>query len=430
MVGDSRVVKIRETKVGESGWYFKHKPKSGATLKEIEKMIEEVHQDGKWIPDAVVIVGFMIDILQRVKQDGRIILKIKEEVLEESHEAYPNIKGVEQQVTKLNKLIKLMWNGVEIFWVLPYPIDFVYFNQIKKSMVSKVGPVIASEEEKKRDLTSTYQCYVHFKKLENIMKEIFGEENTMFYRVHCEATLKPTMMPTSLYMEKARDGHLGLGRVFPAGLSDGLHANPEPAKHLVEELLKKVGEKLRIKNKQVKENLMESVRPVKVFAATFVNSPNDPKVTQEKEKLEKVTQEKEKLEKVTQEKEKLEKVKQEKVNLEKEEKQSDITEGLKEQCKIEPTIPKYKNSNIQDHKEDKKKEEPIDKLNAESGRLHEEATFVELIKYPCGHVCMPAARGWWRNLKCGECGGRWSTEEDEVSVETVTTIVHHVRMKK
>ena len=46
------------------------------------------------------------------------------------------------------------------------------------------------------------------------MEETFGEENTMFYRVHCEATLKPTMMATSLYMEKARDGHLRLGRVF------------------------------------------------------------------------------------------------------------------------------------------------------------------------------------------------------------------------
>ena len=135
------------------------------------------------------------------------------------------------------------------------------------------------------------------------MEETFGEENIMFYRVHCEATLKPTMMPTSLYMERARDGHLGLGRVFLAGLSDGLHANAEPAKYLVEELLKKVGAKLRSKSKQVKVVLVENARSVKVFAATFVDSPNDSKEKSEKEK-----QEKEKLEKVKQEKEKLEKV--------------------------------------------------------------------------------------------------------------------------
>ena len=176
-------------------------------------------------------------------------------------------------MTKLNKLIKLMWNKVEVFWVLPYPIDFVYFNQIKKSMMSKTGPVVASEEEKRRDLTSTYQCYVYFKKLEHLMEEIFLEENIMLlYRVHCEAILKPTMLPTSLYMEKARDGHIGLGRVFPAGLSDGLHANAEPAKYLVEELLKKVGGKLKSKNKQVKVDLVENARPVKVFAAIFVDS--------------------------------------------------------------------------------------------------------------------------------------------------------------
>ena len=93
-------------------------------------------------------------------------------------------------------------------------------------------------------------------------------------------------------MEKARDGHLGLGRVFPAGLSDGLHANTEPAKHLVEELLKKVGAKLKSRSKQVKENLMENVRPVKVFAALFIDSLDDSKEKSEKEK-----QEKEKLEK-------------------------------------------------------------------------------------------------------------------------------------
>ena len=39
VVRDSRVVKMRETDVGESGWHFRHKPKSRATLKEIEKMI-------------------------------------------------------------------------------------------------------------------------------------------------------------------------------------------------------------------------------------------------------------------------------------------------------------------------------------------------------------------------------------------------------
>ena len=75
------MVKIRETDVGESRWYFKHKPKSGATLNEIEKMIEEVHQDEKWIPDAVIIVGMMIDALQRVRKYGRIILKMKELIL-------------------------------------------------------------------------------------------------------------------------------------------------------------------------------------------------------------------------------------------------------------------------------------------------------------------------------------------------------------
>ena len=118
------------------------------------------------------------------------------------------------------------------------------------------------------------------------------------------------------------------------------------------------------------------------------------------------------------------------MNLEKEETQTGITEDPKEQYKIKPTVPEYEHSKIEDHKEDEKKEKLIEKLSTESNRPQEKTTFVRLVKYPCEHICIPAAREWWKNLKCSECGGRWTTEEDEVSLDTVTTIVHHVRMKK
>ena len=62
-------------------------------------------------------------------------------------------------------------------------------------------------------------------------------------------------------------------------------------------------------------------------------------------------------------------------------------------------------------------------------RPREESTMVEIIKYPCGHVCMAAPRNWWRILKCAECGGKWSMDEGEVELESLTTILHHVRLR-
>ena len=55
---------------------------------------------------------------------------------------------------------------------------------------------------------------------------------------------------------------------------------------------------------------------------------------------------------------------------------------------------------------------------------------VEIVKYPCGHVCLPAPRNWWKTLKCSECRGKWLTEEGNFNLETMTTIVHNVRLKK
>ena len=63
-------------------------------------------------------------------------------------------------------------------------------------------------------------------------------------------------------------------------------------------------------------------------------------------------------------------------------------------------------------------------------RAREESTMVEIIKYPCRHICMTAPRNWRRMLKCTECEGKWSTDEGEVELETLTTIVHHIRLRK
>ena len=53
-----------------------------------------------------------------------------------------------------------------------------------------------------------------------------------------------------------------------------------------------------------------------------------------------------------------------------------------------------------------------------------------MINYPCGHICMAAPINWWRMHKCMECEGKWSTDEGEVELETLTTIVYHIRLRK
>ena len=188
--------------------------------------------------------------------------------------------------------------------------------------------MIYSEEEKRRDLKNTYNAYLYFQRLEEIMESLVGKDKIFLYRKHCEATLKPNMMTTAAYMERIKEGYLGLGRVFPAGLSDGLHATLAPAITLMQEILKKVRMVLYPNSSKYKLNFLEEetkiVRPytkvstsadrtikwVRCSTNTYLPRPvvgptipnhinkNNPNLN----KLEKENQEKEKLEKEKQEK--------------------------------------------------------------------------------------------------------------------------------
>ena len=53
---------------------------------------------------------------------------IKEVVFDDTYKNYPNLQGLEEKVTKMNKIFKIMWSGVEVFWELPYPINFEQYN--------------------------------------------------------------------------------------------------------------------------------------------------------------------------------------------------------------------------------------------------------------------------------------------------------------
>ena len=81
LVGDSRIVKVREVEIKEPGWYVKHRSRSGASMEEIEPIVKEVFQEGKWKPDVIVIFGMMIDIYYRTKIEKGMMMGIKKEVL-------------------------------------------------------------------------------------------------------------------------------------------------------------------------------------------------------------------------------------------------------------------------------------------------------------------------------------------------------------
>ena len=104
----------------------------------------------------------------------------------------------------MNKIFKMMWPGVEVFWVLPYPIDFTQYNMCKRIISYTEGLTILNPEEKKRDMNNTYNVYLYFQKVEQIIEFLVGVDNIIKFRTHCEATLKPTMMSTARYMEKVR----------------------------------------------------------------------------------------------------------------------------------------------------------------------------------------------------------------------------------
>ena len=442
IIGDSRVVRIRDAKIDEGGWYLRHKLKSGATLDTIEKMLEEVYNEARWTPQAVVICGLMTDVVKRTKTEKGILMELKEEVLDNNYKEYPNLQGVEKRVEKVQNLIKAMWGEAEIFWILPYPIDFVQYNNIKKIKQEGEPMNIPTEQEKKRDLSTTYNGYLYFKALEEMLEEKFGIDNTMRFRRHCEATLKPNMMNTSMYMQRVMEGNLKIGRLYPAGLVDGLHTYMEPAQMLVEEILWKVNRRLRpatnklklkfIKKKEepqvksgttaekfredsVESTNLKTANPLKVFASIYV-----PEEQKEKLKSEEVISQEE----VTIKPAKPEYVSEPKLNIPQEKVVKE--EVLKTEKEELLKVQEEETLEIKEEETSKLKEDREVILN----EREDETTLVELVKYPCGHICLPAVRGWWRMLKCSECGGRWSTEEGEVTLETLTTVIHHVRLNK
>ena len=64
--------------------------------------------------------------------------------------------------------------------------------------------IIFSEDEKRRNLKNTYNAYLYFQRLEEIMESLVGKDKIFLYRKHCEATLKPNMMSTATYMERIK----------------------------------------------------------------------------------------------------------------------------------------------------------------------------------------------------------------------------------
>ena len=90
-------------------------------MEEIEKIVEEVFQEGRWNPDAIVIFGMMVDICYRTQIERGMMMGIKKEVLDDNHKSYPNIKGVEEKVNKMTKIFKLVgWCGSFLSLTLPY----------------------------------------------------------------------------------------------------------------------------------------------------------------------------------------------------------------------------------------------------------------------------------------------------------------------
>ena len=72
--------------INEPGWYLKHKSASGASLEEIEKMVEEIFQEGKLIKlDAIIDLGILVDICYHRRTETGMIMGIKEVVFDDTY---------------------------------------------------------------------------------------------------------------------------------------------------------------------------------------------------------------------------------------------------------------------------------------------------------------------------------------------------------
>ena len=372
VVGDSRVRRIRECWPQEHPGRVDWRVKSGATMEEILKMLEEAKKELEKV-DLVVLVGLVCDIYKVSTSTmpewpaPKKVVRLDPSVGQ--GEKYPAWIGVKEEVKRVEKEIERSWQGVEVLWVLPYPFDCKRFAAFKsRAGVGEMPEGVSSSLD-----WTTYRGVRHIRAIEPVIRELKGRDWVVSWFPYWKSVGDKGGSFKS-FMDRAAEQRTA-GNICPRATADGVHPEREVTEPLVRVILDVMRRVTRVARRRL---------PLGAAASTTSNSPPGAAslaLSKEVAKLDKREEEKEQEER----EERVRKMKErmDALNMEEREKEEENVEE----------IPR------QDSEEDGDE--------WEGARAEVGASCIQYVsKYPCGHwspviiptelIMCPVCGTWWR----------------------------------
>ena len=206
--------------------------KPGATMEKIVEMLRQFHQTKKQVPEMVVILGILGDILARNKVEGGSFLRVRKEDLRGKQ--YPAHGGVLKKREEVETTLRGMWAKARIVWVLPYPVDLCRFEGIKK------GRELSRAEEREANLNSlSFNDYISG--LDGPFQQV-GPHNVIpwfpiWKRLYPDSPDSPHEEYFD-FMNGIRSGKM-VPRLYPDNTTDGLHPTLRLAQGLLRGIVRK-----------------------------------------------------------------------------------------------------------------------------------------------------------------------------------------------
>ena len=236
ITGDSRAKKVEEAMGPEELKAMKpvFLVKYGAKITSILQMLKDFQASSQEIPEMVVIIGLLCDILEKKKDEktGWPIMRVKRE--EWKGGKYPAVEGALQMREEVEEELKKMWSDARIIWVLPFPVDLTTY---VKSCASKEVP---REEELLINKQSLY-FNDYMSTMDKVFQKVLAENVIPWFPLWKDVTDQTTPFSRNEYRDFMAGIRVGkrVPSLYPEASIDGLHPNYRVAQALIRVISKK-----------------------------------------------------------------------------------------------------------------------------------------------------------------------------------------------
>ena len=231
IVGDSRVKKLEESLRADQ--FNMLKPVfltwPGATLNKILDMLKNYKNTVGGIPEMVVIVGMVGDVLAKERKPGQPYYKVQKNKIQGTE--YPAVGGALRRREEVEKEIKCYWPDVCTLWVLPYPVDIARYHRVK------TNEELSRSLEKDANLQSL-QFNNYLSCLDKTFQKVRDEEVIPWFPIWKAIPAKTYPDEYYEFMNGIRAGRR-VPSLYPEATLDGLNPNQHLSQGLWRSIIRK-----------------------------------------------------------------------------------------------------------------------------------------------------------------------------------------------